>query len=369
MNIAFINQWGRGGGVIWDLRIAEQLDDLGNNINFYIGGRSGEDQAHSLDDFDVVEVPAIDLADIAKAAPPGIGGVISDIGNYLFTRAASKKLDPSDFDIVHINSKIQFSRYVNTWQTPSVIKLNGPPYSFFYDRVHPFSTSCTHLNSFDAAVTTGITTEYVRERTDAPVTNINPGVDTETFVPRPTENSSKKTILFIGRFAPVKNLTLLVKSFKEIHEKYPNTELVLVGDGPLKDNVERTIKELKLSKSVRLPGYVSNEKLPQFYQESDIFALSSQHDNHPITILEAMSCGTPVVAPELGWIPQIITDRKEGLLYEPEHKEALSNAIEVLLTDQKLHEDLCKNGRRKAVTNFDWEQRAKKLQELYMGLI
>jgi glycosyltransferase involved in cell wall biosynthesis len=200
------------------------------------------------------------------------------------------------------------------------------------------------------------------------VTEINPGVDTTEFKPREQNHSSNKQVLFVGRFVPAKNIPLLIDAFDSLQKDHPDAELVLVGDGPLKSKVEQKIRKLGLSESVRMPGYLDQEELPQYYNDADVFVLSSRYDNHPIVLLEAMSCGTTVVAPELGWIPNMIADEETGLLYEPGNETELVEAISRLLVDRDLREEIGTNARKSAVESSDWEQRAKKLKRLYESL-
>jgi glycosyltransferase involved in cell wall biosynthesis len=277
-----------------------------------------------------------------------------------------KKLHGHNHDIIHINSDPRFARVVSRFDVPVTIKMNGPPYSLWYDVVNPFTNSYKFFDTFDAVVATGITTGEIQKRISSEVHTINPGVDTDQFSPDgPIIETDGPTILFVGRFVPAKNLTLLVDAFSRVVEDWPSATLRLIGDGPIKSDIQSKISDRDLQDSVRLEGYVDNNNLPEVYRSSDVFALSSQRENHPITLLEAMSCGTPVVAPLIGAIPEIVEDERTGLLYPSGSVSELSGAIDRILSDPELRTFCSQQAREKAMNNFDWFKNQAELFELF----
>ncbi|MFB6198667.1 MAG: glycosyltransferase, partial [Halobacteriaceae archaeon] len=156
--------------------------------------------------------------------------------------------------------------------------MNGPPHSLFQDYLNPFSSSYDFFEKFGAVIATGVTTEAIESRIDVNVHTINPGVDTEVFTPAQED---------------IQNLPKLLRAFNRIHASHPEADLMLVGDGPERDRVESLAEELDLDDVVSFPGYVDNAELPEYYRRAAVFVLSSRRDNHPITLMEAMSCETP----------------------------------------------------------------------------
>jgi len=365
MDVAIINRMlgiSRGGGEMWDLKMAEHLRELGVEVTFYLGKPLRSDLPDPPTEFDYIEIPTPHLRDIAYAAPRGIGGVIMDVDDYEFTRRAARTVHDRDHDIVHITGRPSFGRYVSDLDRPVTIKMNGPPHSFFLDIVHPRKSSYSFLPKFDAVVATGIACPKIREQSDCDVTQINPGVDTDQFTPDDT-SSTGKSILFVGRFVPAKNLPALLEAFAEVLSAHPGATLTLVGDGPLRSRVESKIDDLGIRESVHLPGYVGNDDLPAYYHRADVVALSSRTENHPIVLLEAMSCATPVVAPSIGWIPHMVDHERNGLLFDTQ--DELADHLDSLLSDPDRRREYGEHGRRTAVEGFDWSQRAKELQRLF----
>lgn len=369
MDIAIINRRlgiSRGGGEIWDLKMAEHLRELGVDITFYLGKPLRSNLTDPPVDFDYISIPTPHLQDLAYAAPPGIGGALMDIDVYEFTRRAAKTVQDTNHDLIHMTARGEFGRYASELDQPVTIKLNGPPHSLWLDIINPFTSSYSLLPKFDQVIATGITPQKIRDQIDCDVAQINPGVDTDQFTPT-DQPPNKKSILFVGRFVPAKNLTVLVEAFDEVLTTHPKATLTLVGDGPRRNKIESKIDSLGLWNNVMLPGYVKNENLPRYYHQADIVALSSRTENHPIVLLESMSCATPVVAPNIGWIPKMVDHEQNGLLYDTQDELVIH--LDRLLSSPDLIHQYGQNGRQKAVEGFDWEQRARELRDLFQQTI
>lgn len=358
----------RGGGEIWDLEMASHLRDLGVEVTFVIATPLRGSVPTPVESFPTVDVPVPHLQEHALAAPRGIGGVLADIDANVFARRVAATLDDrSTFDLLHVNSLPEFAPFIERFDQPVTTKLNGPPHSLWYDRLHPWRSSYDLLEQFVAIVTTGMTTEVVESSTAHDrIVPINPGVDTEHFTPGDgrAEGEGPFRLLFVGRFVPAKHLQLLIDAVATLADRW-DIELQLVGDGPLRETIQGRIEHHDLADTVKLVGYVDNRELPSYYREADLFVLSSRTDNCPITIMEAMSCGTPVVAPQLGWIPHLVEDGVTGCLYDTGDEAALVAGIETLLANSTTRREMANQARDTAVDQFDWSQRASRLRELF----
>lgn len=364
MDIAFVNRplgMRRGGGEIWDLEMAKALSALGERVTLYVGRPLFSELCKNID-LPLVEVPSPFLYDLGYRAPTGIGGVITDFDRQGFITQLKRYLQ-SQHDIIHLNGFPEMLRLAKGQNTPYTIKLNGPPHSLFYDYIHPTKSSYTWLQYAEEVVTTGVTTDVVRERTSIEPTVVNPGVDTTKFTPNGTQKDTKgPTVLWVGRFVPAKNLKLLVNAFVELKREYPEAKLWLVGEGGRRKKIEAYVREKGVEDDTTFFGYIPNEDLPQFYRGSDVFVLSSKTENHPISLMEAMSCGRPVVAPEIGWIPKMVDDGVDGLTVSPGEPKSLSSALIEGLENGELLGD---NARQKAAREFSWDTRAGNLLSIF----
>lgn len=198
------------------------------------------------------------------------------------------------------------------------------------------------------------------------------GVDAETFQPS-KETKAENLLLFAGRICPSKGLHILLKSLEYI--KTP-VELVIIGP-PLSDFSEYYTEILKLSKhmnektchKVSFLGVQTKEELVRWYQQATIFVCPSLSDVFPLVNIEALSCGTPVIASNVGGIPEVVKNYKNGILVPAGVPIELAKAIQSLLDDEKLRNNFGREGREWVVKNFSSEAVAVHLHKIYNSLL
>ena len=172
-------------------------------------------------------------------------------------------------------------------------------------------------------------------------------------------------ILHIGRFEKVKNHKGLIDAFKILSDQMPefNLKLSCIGNGSLFDETKKYVDELGLREKVEFVGE-KNSCFDDLYN-ADLFVFPSISEGMPMTLIEAMGTGLPIVASNVGGIPNMITDGKEGLLVAPEtHK--IAEAIKKLISNKELREQMGKNALVRAEI-FSAENMAKCYMALYRG--
>lgn len=174
-------------------------------------------------------------------------------------------------------------------------------------------------------------------------------------------NGDNITILHVGRFSEQKNHIGLIESFKLVHDKYPNTILQLIGDGDLIDQIKNKVIELKIEANVEFLGLQAD--VYPFLNNADIFVLPSLWEGMPITLIEAMATGLPIVATSVGGVSDMIKDEANGLLVETNNKQ-ISEALLKLINNEVLREKIGKAARDSS-KQFSAEIMAKKYEELY----
>jgi glycosyltransferase involved in cell wall biosynthesis len=125
---------------------------------------------------------------------------------------------------------------------------------------------------------------------------------------------------------------------------------LIVGDGPERQEIESAVHALGLETAVRLCG--PRRDIPDLLARCDVFALSSRSEGGPISVLEAMAAGLPVVASDVGGVGEIVVDQQTGLLVPPGDPDALAAALERLLADPALRHRLGAAGRERAAQRF-----------------
>jgi len=126
------------------------------------------------------------------------------------------------------------------------------------------------------------------------------------------------------------------------------------GDGSLQDT-SRTARELGVADRLKLPGPAKKSDVPARLAEADVFINTTEVDNVPISVLEAMACGLCVVSTDVGGIPYLIEDSHNGLLVPRDDPEAMASAVARIVTDPSLAARLSSNGRATAAS-FDWSR-------------
>lgn len=143
----------------------------------------------------------------------------------------------------------------------------------------------------------------------------------------------------VGRLDTPKNQERLLRAFRMILDTHPQAHLTLVGDGALREHLEAVTRELGLEQAVFFAGMQENVR--PFLEEADIFVLTSDYEGIPMTILEAIGTGLPIVSTAVGGVPDVVENEKTGLLVPPE-EAAVANACLRLAEDASLRQMLGK---------------------------
>lgn len=169
------------------------------------------------------------------------------------------------------------------------------------------------------------------------------GIDLSRCIPKTTyETGETVTILHVGRFDVPKNHAGLLEAFRLLRETHPECHLRLVGDGDLRLRMEALAKEKGISDAVEFCGMQSN--VYPYLHDADIFTLPSIYEGNPMTIIEAMGTGLPIVASRVGGIPDMIHDGESGILVEPEPR-AVCDALARMVEDGALRRRLGENAK------------------------
>lgn len=164
-------------------------------------------------------------------------------------------------------------------------------------------------------------------------------------------------ILWLRTFAHLYNPYLLPKILHILKEKYGSVSLKIAGPIFNYDCFEQTMKlaeELGVKNMIEYCGAISKKEVPLFLQQGDIFLNTTNIDNHPVTVIEAMACGLCVVSTNVGGVPYLIEDGKNGLLVQKNNETEMADAICRLLNDCSLAKNISFNARKKA-ESFAWE--------------
>ena len=207
------------------------------------------------------------------------------------------------------------------------------------------------------------------------MTTIHNGVDTDRFfsAERIANRASLRlddsvfTIGTVGRLDPVKDHASLLHAFRPIARSDRPSCLIIAGDGPMKDAIERVGAELKISDKIRLLG--ERNDIPEVLKACDLFTLTSLAEGISNTILEAMASGLPVVATRVGGNPELVEDGINGYLVSAGDVAGLTAAYESYLYNPNLRDLHGRNARLRVEQKFSLERMATQYAQLYQELM
>jgi glycosyltransferase involved in cell wall biosynthesis len=170
-------------------------------------------------------------------------------------------------------------------------------------------------------------------------------------------------VLMVGRIAAPKRHDIAVDAIMRVRRRHPNAELHLVGDGPGRQELERRISDLGAQGAVRLLG--SRTDVPALLAQADCVLLVSDYEGAPLSILEGMAAGVPVVASRVAGIPELVVDGESGLLVDRGSADALAVVLDRLLDDPARGAAIGEAGRARARNKYSRERMAADLTALY----
>lgn len=173
--------------------------------------------------------------------------------------------------------------------------------------------------------------------------------------------------IIVARIDHLKGHDTLLRACHILHLKGTQLTVLIVGDGAERANREALSQELGLpTEQIRFLGFRSD--VPDLLVASDIFLLPSLTEGLPLSVLEAMSAGLPVIATRVGGVPEVLSEGREGFLVEPNRPDQLAEAIERLTQDPSLRATLGENGRKRSALEFSFDTMLKRYESLYEEL-
>lgn len=184
------------------------------------------------------------------------------------------------------------------------------------------------------------------------------GVDMERFSParfKATKNPDVFTFVFVGRIVGDKGINELVEAFVKLHDKHKNTRLVLVGkyEHELDPVSDKTRKLIDTNEGIVACGPKYGDDLLQMYVNADCFVMPSYREGFPNTVLEAGAMGLPSIVTDINGSREIIENEKNGLIVPSKNANALYDAMERMLTDDKAREIMKSNARQIIESRFE----------------
>lgn len=161
-------------------------------------------------------------------------------------------------------------------------------------------------------------------------------------------------LLYVGRISREKNLNMLIQAFKIIHDRHPSANMLIIGDGSHKQELEKQVSTLNLHQAVHFMGYLDRDKIQPYYWSADIFCTASDMETQGLSLQEAMACNRPCVALAQAGVTSSIKDGTDGLLVsgavdDPDTIQAFADAIDQLISNPEYANMIGKAARTRAL--------------------
>ena len=197
------------------------------------------------------------------------------------------------------------------------------------------------------------------------------GIDINKFTNFLTRKQKKTIILTVARLIEEKGLSYSLKAIKLLLERNPrlNIKYRIIGDGPLKKNLEEIVKDFNLNDLVDFLGATEQKGVIKEMEKSNIFLLPSIAEALPVVLMEAQAMKLPVITTNVGGIPEVIVDGKSGFLVPSMDIKAMAKKIEYLLRNPKIRLQMGTYGRKHIIKNYDINKLNPRLIKIFQNLI
>ena len=370
-----------GGPAIHTILLSHELDRMGYQT-ILVKGLEGQAEGNMMEFAESKGVKPVVIPELGREI-----GFKNDLIAFYKIYKLIKKEKP---DIVHTHTaKAGTLGRIAAWiaRTPVIIHtFHGHVLTGYFGRLK--SRVFIQIEKMLACISTRLVTlsdELKRELIDMGVGEekkfevIPLGLELKTFLENKNCKGkfkkelglSEDTILIaiVGRLVPIKGHKYFLETAKMIRTQNPEPrqiKFVIVGDGELREELEAYAEELGIINNVIFTGF--RKDLPELYSAIDILVLTSVNEGTPVSIIEAMASGKPVVSTNVGGVPSLVKDGITGFLVRYGDVKALSEAVLKLVEDPELRQNMGSKGQRIVFPLYDVSELVKRIDHLYTSL-
>ena len=353
--------------------ISTKLIEAGHEVTVMTRGSWNKTQKEVIDGIKVIKAPYMPIYPFYMHL------------HGIFVNKIFKSIE-SQIDVVHIHSPLSpliktSLPLVTTIHTPMLTTHNQyvkieSVYSLFSKISARFVSYPLELKLIQASdMVTTITKSIAQELKEyhfdpEEVVVIGNGVDEKFFVPAQNKiEDDNKYIMYAGRMDREKGLFDLVECGEHICNQRSDISFILAGRGRDLNKLKKKVRKLGLRDKFIFLGQVGKDQLVQLYQNATIFAFPSYHEGLPTVLLEAMSCGLPIVATDVRGNRDLISSGEDGLLVPPRSPKEMADTILMLLDDEKMQRRLGKNARKTIEDRYTWDTVSNKMLKCYEMIV
>ena len=192
------------------------------------------------------------------------------------------------------------------------------------------------------------------------------GIDVKDSIQVVQREDKSVSIVVVASLTLKKGHLYLFKAFQKLLYVNKDIYLTVIGDGPLRKELEELSHSLKIYRNVKFSGFQDN--IEKYFEQADIFVLPSLWEGMPVALMEAMACGLPCIASNVGGVGELIDNNVNGILIEPKDIDALYSSMLRLISDSAERNNLGINARQKILDYYSKKAMISKLEEIYIGV-
>ena len=351
-----------GGASKASFYMAKELVRRGHQIDVLTCRAEGQPEFESVGGVSVYRV-ASRRKSIHEA---GFGAAIS----YLFfaRQKLRQLLSEHAYDFGHIYFAIPTGLLAFQWRkmtdTPYIVSLRGsdvPNYdlnaklvNFLHQLLKPVTRSILRNASSVVSNSESLRQLALTTFPEQKIITITNGICSQDFEPVEMKKPDKQTItvLCVARLISRKAVNVILDAIAEVDS--PGLRLLVAGAGPKKNALISQAKSLMIDDRIEFLGHITGEELIAVYQQADFLIHPTLTESFSMTLLEAMSCGLPVIASDIGGVPELVEHEVNGLLIAPADVSALAEAIGRLAHSEPLRTQISRLNRKKILDRFTW---------------
>lgn len=376
MNILLVNyeykpQCGGAGFATYNL--AKELKRQGQKVELMIGWDDRFGQPELLKDVKTYVVK-LRKKSVHESSPIGVLGFIMR-GMYLM----SKITKMNHYDVIQFFFSIPTGllKYGIRKHIPYICSLRGIDVPSARKDKYVFLRNILNFVNKDivknASVVTALSDElagwFHDVYADIPVQIIPNGLDHTLFAHKEQYSQNIKKFVTVARLIECKNIELSMRAFKKVHKVHPEISLDIIGEGYLRETLEKVIREEGMADYICLKGYIDPTEIAITLKEYDVFYLLTVADSFGQVFIEAMACGLPVICADIGGPKEIIVEGVTGLKTVPHDEASTVEALQYAIQHPDIMKKYGENGYLRVLENYSIEGVTRKHIEVYRKAI
>lgn len=254
-------------------------------------------------------------------------------------------------------------------RTPVVVNYRGGEAEAFFHK--SFRWVRPSLKRVAAVIVPSDFLARIFQKRDIDVHLVKNIIDTSRFAAdgvHPYQRQDCPQLLVTRNLEPIYDIDTALRAFRRIHEAYPGAQLTVCGSGPERGNLIALARELGIADEVTFTGRLDNNRIATLYQSADVMINPSLADNMPISILESLASGVPVVSTNVGGVPYLVTHHETALLVSPGDDRAMADAVVSILGNPALGDSLRQAGYR-IIRDYTWPRVRGQLFAVYRSVL